>query len=108
MTSIWVESLGRTFDQALDLLAAAVRDCTDDLWESSMWEVAVDVFGPQPPGPDGSRPSPTQQRVMCSPNDAQRPGAWRGTRSKSSTTISPVSSFRARHRPRLRTTRTGC
>jgi len=53
MTSIWVESLGRTFDQALDLLAAAVRDCTDELWESSMWEVPADVFGPAPPGPDG-------------------------------------------------------
>jgi hypothetical protein len=53
MTSIWVESLGRSFDQALDLLAAAVRDCTDDLWEASMWEVPADVFGPAPPGPDG-------------------------------------------------------
>ena len=53
MTSIWVESLGRTFDAALDLLAAAVRDCTDDLWEASMWEVPADVFGPAPPGPDG-------------------------------------------------------
>jgi hypothetical protein len=52
MTSIWVESLGRTFDQALDLLAAAARDCTDDLWESSMWEVPADVFGAEPPGPD--------------------------------------------------------
>ena len=31
MMSIWVEGLGRTFDQALDLLAAAVRDCTDEL-----------------------------------------------------------------------------
>ena len=55
MTSIWLESLGRTFDQALDLLAAAVRDCTDDLWQSSMWEVPADVFGPAPPGPDGNR-----------------------------------------------------
>ena len=54
MTSIWLESLGRTFDAALDLLAAAVRDCTDDLWESSMWEVPADVFGPAPPGPDGT------------------------------------------------------
>ena len=53
MTSIWVESLGRTFDEALDLLAAAMRDCTDDLWEASMWEVPADVFGPEPPGPDG-------------------------------------------------------
>jgi hypothetical protein len=44
MTSIWVESLGRNFEQALDLLAASVRDCTDELWETSMWQVA-------PPGP---------------------------------------------------------
>src|SRR3954449_3449086 len=53
MTSIWVESLGRNFDAALDLLAAAMRDCTDDLWESRMWEVPADLFGPAPPGPDG-------------------------------------------------------
>ena len=53
MTSIWVESLGRNFDEALDLLAAAMRDCTDDLWGSSMWEVPADLFGPAPPGPDG-------------------------------------------------------
>jgi hypothetical protein len=39
MTSIWVESLGRSFEQSLDLLAAAVRDCTDELWEAPMWEV---------------------------------------------------------------------
>lgn len=39
MTSIWVESLVRSYDQALELLAAAVRDCTDELWEKSMWEV---------------------------------------------------------------------
>src|SRR5262249_6953777 len=39
MTSIWVESLGRNFEAALDLMAGAVRDCTDELWESSMWEV---------------------------------------------------------------------
>ncbi len=39
MGSIWVESLGRIFDGALDLLADAVRDCTDDLRETSMWDV---------------------------------------------------------------------
>ena len=54
MTSIWVESLGRTFDQALDLLAAAMHDCADDLWESSMREVPADLFGPAPPGSDGT------------------------------------------------------
>ena len=107
MTSIWVESLRRSFDEALDLLAAAMRDCTDDLWESSMWEVPGDVFGPTPPGPEYC-PSLTQQRVMRSPNDAQRRGAWHGTRSKPSTTISPVRSVRGHHRPRSRATRTGC
>ena len=39
MTSIWVESVSRSFDDALDLLSAAVRDCPDELWESSMWDV---------------------------------------------------------------------
>ena len=39
MASIWVESLGRSFEQALDLLAAAVRECTDELWKTSMWSV---------------------------------------------------------------------
>lgn len=53
MTSIWVESLGRNFEAALDLLATAVGECTDDLWEASMWEVSADLFGAAPPGPDG-------------------------------------------------------
>lgn len=39
MASIWVEGVGRSHDQALDMLAAAVRDCTDERWEASMWEV---------------------------------------------------------------------
>jgi hypothetical protein len=41
MASIWLESLGRSFEQAFDLLAAGVRDCTDELWETSMWEVPL-------------------------------------------------------------------
>ena len=45
MASIWTESLARSFEQALELLAAAVRDCPDQLWETSMWEVPA-------PGPD--------------------------------------------------------
>lgn len=39
MASIWNDALTRNIDQALDLLAAAVRDCTDELWEAAMWEV---------------------------------------------------------------------
>jgi hypothetical protein len=34
-----VESLSRDFDQSLGLLAAAVNDCTDELWERCMWQV---------------------------------------------------------------------
>ena len=46
MTSVWVASLGHSFEGALDLLAAAVRDCTDELWESRMWEISArDVDG---------------------------------------------------------------
>jgi hypothetical protein len=52
MTSIWVESLGRNFEQALDLLAAAVRDCTDELWETSMWHVPAPDAAHQFLGPD--------------------------------------------------------
>ena len=41
MASIWVESLGRSFEQALDLLAGAVRDCPGTLWEAPMWPEAA-------------------------------------------------------------------
>lgn len=39
MASIWLDSLGRHFEDALDLMAAAVRGCSDELWETPMWEV---------------------------------------------------------------------
>ena len=52
MASIWVESLSRTFDQALDLMAAAVRDCTDELWERGMWQVTAPGDDHQFLGPD--------------------------------------------------------
>ena len=39
MTSIWVESLGRSFEESLTLLQAAVEGGPDDLWEGSMWTV---------------------------------------------------------------------
>jgi len=40
MASIWVDSLGRTFEHSFGLLEAAIRDCTGGLWESRMWDVA--------------------------------------------------------------------
>ena len=39
MTSIWLESLGRNFDNALDLFVAAIHNCPDALWEVPMWPV---------------------------------------------------------------------
>jgi hypothetical protein len=77
LTSIWVESLSRAFDQGLDLLAAAVRDCTDDLWEASMWEVPVDVFGPEPPGPDGKPVTdPAARNALAQRRSAPWSVAW--------------------------------
>jgi hypothetical protein len=52
MASTWAESLGRSFETALDLLGAAVRDCTDELWESAMWQVPAPEAGHQFLGPD--------------------------------------------------------
>jgi hypothetical protein len=39
MASIWAESVAHSFEQALDLLAAAVQHCTGELWETAMWQV---------------------------------------------------------------------
>ncbi len=39
MGSIWLESVALGLEQALDLLAVAVRDSTDELWETPMWQV---------------------------------------------------------------------
>lgn len=39
MTSIWVEILESNLRGALDLMEAAVRDCTDELWHVPMWAV---------------------------------------------------------------------
>jgi hypothetical protein len=56
VASIWVESLGRSVEQSLDLLAAAVRDCPNELWEQSMWHVPA-------PGPEGQFLGPDWQPI---------------------------------------------
>ena len=77
MTSIWVDSLARGFGEALDLLAEAVRDCTDELWESSMWDVPADLFGPEPPGPDGKPTTdPTARMALVQRRSAPWSVAW--------------------------------
>ena len=46
MTSVWVESLGRSHAEALNLLAAALRECPEELWEAQMWPVADPGYEP--------------------------------------------------------------
>ncbi len=62
MGSIWVESLGRNLDWALDLLADAVRDCTDELWETSMWVVPTPDANHELGGRDGTAVTEPMER----------------------------------------------
>ena len=41
MVTVWLGSVRRSLHDALDLMAAAVNECPDHLWESSMWWVDV-------------------------------------------------------------------
>jgi hypothetical protein len=37
--SVWAQSVARSLDEALESLAAAVRDCPDELWQEPVWRV---------------------------------------------------------------------
>lgn len=63
MISIWVESLGRGFEDALDMLAAAVNDCTGQLWETAMWDVPTPGAEHQFLAPDWSPITDGAQRI---------------------------------------------
>ena len=77
MGSIWVESLGRNFDGALDLLADAVRDCTDELWETSMWDVPAPDTNYELRGPDGTAiTEPAERRALVQRWSAPWSVAW--------------------------------
>lgn len=39
MMPVWVESLGRNMQGALDLVEATIQDCPDELWHANLWEV---------------------------------------------------------------------
>lgn len=62
MEPIWVEALGRSFQQALDLMDAAVRDCTDELWQTNMWQVPSPEAAREVRGPDGNLVTDPGQR----------------------------------------------
>ncbi len=47
--NVLVQSLARNFEDALELLAAALTDCPDRLWESDLWPDEA----PMGPGPYG-------------------------------------------------------
>jgi hypothetical protein len=49
MASAWAESTVRNFEQALRLMAAALADCPDDLWETDLWPGKAPT-GPTPHG----------------------------------------------------------
>lgn len=61
MGAIWAESLGLSFEQALDQLAGAVRECPAELWERPMWRV----------------PDPGADREIIGPGDVVALGAER-------------------------------
>ena len=46
MPNPFVQSMARNFENALQLLEAAVSDCPDDLWETDLWPDAPTVPGP--------------------------------------------------------------
>ena len=72
MAPIWVESLGRNFGQALDLLAAAVRDTPDELWQQSMWPVPAPGADFEFLGPDWQPITDTAQRSTLTERWVQR------------------------------------
>jgi hypothetical protein len=46
MSSVWGVGVRRSLDEALELLAVAVRDCRDELWRAPMWRVeASEIVG---------------------------------------------------------------
>ncbi len=77
MSTIWTESVGRGLEQALDLLASAVRDCTDGPWETPMWEVpapdpAREIIGPG----DQQVSDPAQRRALVQRHATPWGVAW--------------------------------
>ena len=56
VTTSMTQEVKRCFQRAFDLMEAAVRDCTDELWETSMWRVPA-------PDPDHELLGPDEQPV---------------------------------------------
>jgi hypothetical protein len=77
MSPIWVESLGRNFESSLGLLEAAIRDCTDELWETSMWVVPARDPEAELTGPDGRLVTdPAARRALVQRHSTPWSIAW--------------------------------
>jgi hypothetical protein len=77
MTSIWVDCLGRNLGQGFDLLEAAVRDCSNALWETSMWQVPARDSDKELPGPDGTLvTAPAARRALVQRHSTPWSIAW--------------------------------
>jgi hypothetical protein len=77
MISIWVESLGRNFEGSLGLLEASIRDCTDALWETSMWVVPARDADTELTGPDGTLVTdPAARHALVQRHSAPWSIAW--------------------------------
>jgi hypothetical protein len=64
----------QSYEGALDLMRAALRDCPDELWEASMWVVPRPYPWEPLPSPDGTVREKLrgQRAVMRRPASAPR------------------------------------
>ena len=77
MTSIWVDCLGHNFGQGFDLLEAAVRDCSNELWETSMWQVPARDADKELLGPAGTIVTdPAARRALVQRHSTPWSMAW--------------------------------
>jgi hypothetical protein len=77
VASIWVDSLGPNFQTALDLMEAAIQDCTDELWQANMWEVPTDAAEVR--GPNGDLiTDPAKRRALVQRYGQPWYVAWHG------------------------------
>ncbi|MGH9105111.1 MAG: hypothetical protein ACRDZX_04600, partial [Acidimicrobiales bacterium] len=72
MASVWVGSGGRSVDEALEMLAAAVRDCPDELWTASMWSVQATEIVTEVRDSDGRPVTDPAERVAVVARDHLR------------------------------------
>jgi hypothetical protein len=56
VTNPFVQSLARNFDEALQLMEAALADCPDELWETDLWPDEAPTRAVPDGGMEGSAP----------------------------------------------------